>query len=268
MVEVHGFDWCQAPKRVGINAITRNILCEKHNNDLSPFDTAAKETFDAFRDQATMRNEIPPGAVPLSFRRRRINAIDLERWFLKTLLNFSSGGRLLMGEDGELPGIPPVSLLSILYRGAAFAGRSGMYIAASPGFTLIAEDTVRFAPLIKDDQRILGGLFTFRGMYVFLCLTKDGPGWAGFAFSPGIDPEWRKQRLCRPFDRIEFMPVSQFIAHEILFDWMGQRPTEHVPRVSRQDLEAAMGNVLSMQARDDAKSGRWSSPVALAKAAS
>ena len=129
LVEVHGFEWCQTPMRVGIGSLTKNILCKKHNENLSTFDDAAKATFDAFRDLSKAMNETPPGTVPTAFRRRTIDAIALERWFLKTLVNFSAFGKLKIGSDGESVGIPPPSLLEVLYRAGSFAPRAGMYIS-------------------------------------------------------------------------------------------------------------------------------------------
>ena len=48
-VTVKGLDWLNGEtKSIGIKGLTRNILCEGHNSDLSDLDAAALHTFDTF----------------------------------------------------------------------------------------------------------------------------------------------------------------------------------------------------------------------------
>ena len=121
---------------------------------------------------------------------------------------------------------------------------------------ITSNDTVRFAPLIKDQDRILGGLFTFRGLHVFLCLLESGPGTGGLAFSHDIDPEWRALSVLRPFDRMDYMPIPQFAAHEVVFNWGTQRPTLNPPVFSHQDLLNAVSTHLANVAKKPVPTGR------------
>lgn len=221
-VDVQGMPWCRdSPKRVGLDSVTRKILCSHHNNSLSPLDQAAIDAFDAFRDQVKASHEAPPGILPTTFRRAVIDALRLERWLLKTLINVSFEGDLLIGPGGNERGVPARMLVQIVYGQREFPGRSGMYVATAPGQVLQSTDTVEFAPLIKEKHRIVGALFTFRGVNLVLVLEPAGPDPDGFARSPGVGERWRSLSLLRRLRRIDYAPVPSFIAHEIVFDWEG-----------------------------------------------
>lgn len=241
-VDVHGFAWCkEAPARIGLESITRKMLCSKHNNDLSTLDQAAIDAFDAFRDQIKAMRETRPGTVPTTFRTQRIDAIRLERWLLKTLINFSFESEFVIGEAQETgPGVPSRELVEIVFGHRSFEGRSGMYVAGAVGQVSSSNDTIQFTPLIKEKRQISAGLFTFRGLNLALILRAQGPGAGGFAFSRGVDPLWRSLSLKRPFDRIDYAPIPNFVAHEIVFDWGSQRPPEVAIPFGHEDVVNAV----------------------------
>ena len=223
-IEVSGFPWCKESKRIGLNALTSKILCSKHNNALSPLDQAAIDVFDAFREQSRVANAFPRGSIPTAFSRSAIDALRVERWLLKTLVNLAYGNALFISHDGVSPGEPTKELVEIVFGLRKFSGRAGMYVAAKPGITLKSQDTVEFGPLIKDDERILGGLFILRGFHLVLCLTPEGVGVGGFTFNKTLGPPWSGMALNRPFDRVDYTPIPQFVAHQIVFDWRASRP--------------------------------------------
>jgi hypothetical protein len=49
-VLVEGFDWCEKPRKVGIDTLTRKILCTHHNSALS----TADEVIARFNDTANL----------------------------------------------------------------------------------------------------------------------------------------------------------------------------------------------------------------------
>lgn len=49
-----------------------------------------------------------------------IDGALLERWFLKTLINFSHGGQWIIGEGSHPPGLPNDELVKIAFGKAAF----------------------------------------------------------------------------------------------------------------------------------------------------
>jgi hypothetical protein len=43
-ITVQGFPWCPTPKEIPLLSAVANILCEAHNNALSPVDREAKRS--------------------------------------------------------------------------------------------------------------------------------------------------------------------------------------------------------------------------------
>src|SRR5579859_3998420 len=165
-----------------------------------------------------------------------IDALRLERWFLKTLINLSFEGPLLIGVNGAEPGRPSRDLLSIVFGDSPFAGRAGMYVAATVNHTIESKDLFQCAPLIHADKTIVGALFKFRGLHAALALYPEGPGPEGFAFNPHLGPYWRELALLRPFDRIDYAPWPQFVAHEIVFDWGSKRPAADKQYLTHEEV--------------------------------
>lgn len=238
VVEVSGLSWCKdKPVKVGIDSITRKILCTKHNNDLSPLDSAAIDAFDCFRAQARLMAELKQHTIPTSWNHCAIDARRLERWFLKTLINVTFEGPLPIGFDGE-PGKPSDNLVRTAYGHEGFKGDSGMYIGVAIGMKIETADKVRFAPLIHKGAHIVGGLFTFRGLHAVLSLDPAGLDPEFFHFSEGIDSYWRGITLRRPFDKIDFQSAPRFVAHTIVFDWGDERPrTPKPPKIEVSETE-------------------------------
>jgi hypothetical protein len=172
-IRVHGLKWCKSePKSVGVNSLTATILCRAHNSNLASLDAEAVRTFDALRRHFTWEATRKEASL-ISYLAKEtpvINAKLLERWLLKTLINLTYRSKFMIGLDGTEAGIPSKSLIDIAYGKQRFNGEAGMYIAANTGMTFASSDTVKFAPLIKDDAIVLGGFFEFRGMRIFLSL--------------------------------------------------------------------------------------------------
>jgi len=100
-VRVEGFPWCrEAPKEIGIAGLTAKILCERHNNALSPIDTAGAAAFKAFEKTARLaatRERMKPHHWNVV--RDEINGPLFERWLLKTLINICCDQGLPIGRD-------------------------------------------------------------------------------------------------------------------------------------------------------------------------
>ncbi|SHN40551.1 hypothetical protein SAMN05192549_11112 [Duganella sacchari] len=220
-VQVQGYSWCKhEPKVVGIEAITSKILCKGHNNSLTDLDAAAGHAFNAIREHCYRENQhrkvsplselmVPPAVI---------DAKLLERWLLKTLLNLSFKGDLFIGEDGTEKGVPPKSLVDTCFGSQPFEGKAGMYVAANLGMWIRSTDTIQFAPLIKDDERILGGFFEFRGIRFFLDLTKEGLQHP-LSSIPGVGDDWKNANLLRPFLAINTHVTPLIVRAIIRFQW-------------------------------------------------
>lgn len=177
-LQVQGFDWCKGKTvEVGIAGLTAKILCVKHNNDLSPIDTAGAQAFATFREirrLANVREKLKPGYRGV--KRYRIDGVGLERWFLKTLINLCFDREYPIGGGSQVAGRPSDDLVRIAYSLDSFKDRAGLYFVVRVGMKIESTDTVIFAPLIqRNGPRVEGGLFVFRGQSFLLFLEPQGP---------------------------------------------------------------------------------------------
>lgn len=175
-IAVQGFPWCKnEPKTIGLANVTAKILCRKHNSDLSDLDSAAAKFFDAIR-QATricnVRSKLKPGIWHV--KRFAVDGLKLERWFLKTLINLAWTAKHPIGPQSEMIGVPSADLVEIAFGLKQFERGAGLYTVAHVGQLIHSNDTVQFAPMIKDDLYIAGGLFVFRGFrFLFILVSKQ-----------------------------------------------------------------------------------------------
>ena len=150
------------------------------------------DAFAAFREIQGIQNV----RAKLAPRRWRvvpywIDGPKLECWFLKTLINLSLSGRSdLRWELGDAPlWSPPSEIVKPCFGLETLKPHLGLYSAAIVGQESASDDTVHFAPLIRFDKHIGGGLFGFRGYQFIVSLShakmpsrldwiKD-PGWYG-----------------------------------------------------------------------------------------
>jgi hypothetical protein len=176
-VAVQGFPWCKdAPKIVGLASLTAKILCKEHNSRLSDIDSAAGAAFDAIRQSTTLskvRNR--NSGTRWTIKRYLVDGPKLERWFLKTLINLCHGHGYRVGRDAAEDGDASTNLVEIAFGLQKFQGRAGLYSIVRVGQNIQSDDTVRFAPLIKNQQYIAGGLWSFHGFRYLLFLQHEGP---------------------------------------------------------------------------------------------
>jgi hypothetical protein len=176
-VTVQGFAWCKdEPKKIGLSNLTSKILCTRHNSQLSQVDDAGANAFRSIREMVRL-SKIREKIKNKIWRviKYEIDGRNLERWFLKTLINLSSNEEFPIGRDSRVFGRPSERLVRIAYGQEAFSGRSGLFSIVHQGMKLDSTDTIHFSPLIKANHHIEGGIFSFRGFIFLLFLEEDGP---------------------------------------------------------------------------------------------
>ena len=181
IVYVSGFDWCEGEqKQIGINSLVRKILCVKHNNLLSDSDNEAVKALDLFRYEST------GSAERQSNQGRIINGIFLEKWLVKTAINFSIGGNRHIGvgmNDSEV-GHPSPYLLAVAFGDLNLSHGMGAYFLYPTGYYPYIPGEIIVMPIIKDDY-IGGFYFGLRGQPVFLNLI---PGTSPNVFNSSVTP--------------------------------------------------------------------------------
>jgi hypothetical protein len=174
-VTVHGFSWCPEPKQIGIASLTANILCTKHNSDLSPVDDGGAAAFHAMREMMRISNIRKNMRRVTNVVRHEYDGPLLERWLLMTLINICYKGEKPIGEGAEV-GKPTEQLVRIAYGLEPFPRGAGLSWIVRVGMQAHSTDTVKFAPIFRHGQYIDGGHFIFRGQALFLNLWPGGPG--------------------------------------------------------------------------------------------
>jgi hypothetical protein len=177
VVTARGFSWCDGgEKTIGMSSLTAKILCERHNNELSPLDAAASQAFTTFRELARLYE------VRLKMKARRWTVVHdridgrlLERWFLKTLINMCIDSSERIGPQSVCAGVPDESLVKIAFGRDSFHGRAGLYGAGHAGQNIRCAEELHANVLVKNAQVIGGALFQFRGFCFLLFLDEGGP---------------------------------------------------------------------------------------------
>jgi len=172
---VTGFSWCRdKPKEIPARSLTAHILCKSHNGALSPVDAVAGAAFRALRDALLLVAE--RRALRNRQWEHRVFAIPeadlLERWFLKTMLNFivtKPGDLRWRSTDHEAREIP-VMLLRLAFGLEKFASPMGLYIGAAVNEQVALSESIIFSPLAYNGPNLVGGLFSFGGWRFILHL--------------------------------------------------------------------------------------------------
>ncbi|MEL7941686.1 hypothetical protein [Pseudomonas delhiensis] len=175
-VRVSGFDWCMGEERViGINALQRRFLCEKHNNELSDADAAAKKAIDGFEQGG---NET------------LLSGILLERWLVKTAVNLSVGGNLHIGHgmSDSKPGWPSPYLLAVAFGDEILSAKMGAYFLCPVTRYEHRVGEILVVPIHRAGQ-IGGFVFGLRGQYIFLSLFPGHIPPSVGVLAPGLLPE-------------------------------------------------------------------------------
>lgn len=218
-VSVQGFQWCKTePKIVSLASATAKILCEKHNSALSPLDTEAANYMQVVREHLLLSEaRSRPRFTAFHVRYLNVNAKLLERWLLKVLINLCFDSEMLIGLDGELAGKPPQSLVEVCFGEAEFQGKAGMYVASYNGMSMDMGEMLKFSPLVRRDNRIVGGLYTVAGVNFLLSLDPLGPP-LNLPEVPGIEDQWLNAQLQGKFREIK-TEIGHCLSHVIRFKW-------------------------------------------------
>ena len=81
--------------------------------------------------------------------RLEIDGAGLERWFLKTLISITAGGKERIGPKSLAPGELSADLVEIAYGLRKFVPNAGLYSSAEMGETITSEDRVTIIPFFN-----------------------------------------------------------------------------------------------------------------------
>ena len=103
-----------------------------------------------------------------------VDSRKLERWCLKTVLNFSFGRNLIIGPGTHEPGTVPVELARVAFGLEEFAVGRGIYTAFRQGETFNLDDHFNYVAKAHEAHLVMGsfGLCGLR-FYLNLFPTAD-----------------------------------------------------------------------------------------------
>ena len=157
-IETRGPDWLRnKSKQIGIGSLEANVLCQKHNSDLSPLDAFMGRLIlklDYIRDNDGKKEEFV------------FDGDNLERFFLKMI---ACG---LAAQGKEVPRL----WLDILFRGQTFTGASGLYVYSST----ISEDKLHSREMFTWEEFDGGARVWFIILNVFLLQPEHADKQLGF----------------------------------------------------------------------------------------
>ena len=137
----------------GISSLVAKVLCVNHNSELSRFDIAGLEMFDAMDQIDSAAGEYGSSPIPI-----HVNGDDFERWMLKALCGGLFSGNLPVAGKSHKAVNPPMEWIKILCVSARFPTGCGLYVrAGTPGVVFETEPSVfRVAAEFDADNRVVG----------------------------------------------------------------------------------------------------------------
>lgn len=158
---VKGFPWLEKDvgKILTPSCLVGNILCERHNNALSPLDAVAIRFFKAFNqieqefaDENTANNE----TVFL------FNGQDIERWMLKTLFGIICSKNALTYEAKIINWAPKTTWLNMLFGTQKFQFNCGIHYIAEKGKKRPMYEGLDFAPITNENNDVYGAIIQLK----------------------------------------------------------------------------------------------------------
>src|ERR1017187_4370695 len=173
-IMVQGLDWCKdAPNSIPIKSFTGKILCERHNNGLSEVDAAVKQSLDTLREAAILfiaREKVR--ARHWALKSFNADMLLLERWCLKTLINFNQHDGFPIDPEAPEPHKPTKELVEVAFGLKRFADPSGLYVIFRSGDQFTLNEGDFSISTMRMGERLAGAEFSLWGVPFFLNLLS------------------------------------------------------------------------------------------------
>ena len=175
---VVGLPWLKREEHRKLNpaSLVANILCDRHNNVLSPLDAVAIRFFKAL-DQ--IEQEFLNEKTACKERVFLFNGHDIERWMLKTLCGFLYSNNASTLEGETIHWKPNITWLNMLFGTQKFPVGCGIYYEAKIGEKRDLYQGVDFSILLNQNDAAGGaiiGLKENKFALVMLTPSEDKQG--------------------------------------------------------------------------------------------
>lgn len=170
---------------IGVNSLSSKMLCGRHNEALSPLDTAVATFFEFFKeDQLDVATHMGTGEFDRTFT--MINGPILQLWLLKVIWGVLEARAIQISCDIAERfrlGVTKETLSEILWRGAPWPRHWGMYMFNHQGHPHepVKLNSTRIR-MVDVNGEILGGAVRLSGFE--FCMAFEQPNVPG-VFQPG-----------------------------------------------------------------------------------
>lgn len=211
-VRVAGWPWAATAKEVGLNALTKKILCTRHNSELGGgADVEAAHLMECLDKALQIKPSVAKDRVSVRLQISEVNLPLLERWALKTLINITVGSEYVLGVEGGSPGAPSDALVAIAFGQRQFSGRAGLYFATNVNLDVREGGGYAVTPFADQSRQIVGASFFFKGIHMTLWLDpKEPPQRVPFSRPEGTAPPFAELRKGLP--ELHYAPAPGVVA--------------------------------------------------------
>jgi hypothetical protein len=178
-IDVTGLPWFDGTRTSKASELVANVLCERHNNALSPVDSTIGLFYDALR---------------AFYEGREIEAVvdgeHLERWALKVWFGIMSSGNLRRPDGARVRQVPTPPQLLYLFGYEELPEGWGLHVLTSPG-KIMESDTEfhwnpnTYGPGHPEAGAIFGSTVQLMAFSYMTALSKVRFGDNGGFYRPG-----------------------------------------------------------------------------------
>ena len=179
IINLEGVPWIPEGemKRVPVDSLTANVLCDRHNRAFSPLDRIGIEFFRAVKQYSV-------AAYAGNERVSAFNGRDIERWMLKTLYGLLASRTLQVQHGVRIKTDIDMRCVELLYDKVPFSPSRGLFVRTEPGHPVQTKRSLSVSPVTNDAKRTLNGLRLTIVGFDFLLTTSPVPAESS-AFRPG-----------------------------------------------------------------------------------
>jgi hypothetical protein len=174
-IAIDGVPWLPGgkKKRIGINSLTANILCKRHNQTLSPLDDAAGKFF---RKLQAIHVDLQHKSLSRKHSLVIMSGETAELWMLKLACGLfysknaaEDGARLIVDHHLNEKLVQEALFRSLWHDGC------GLYMKAPQGPRTPDTDAISMEPLIAwSENQVVGSAVTFAGLEFQLIFDAIG----------------------------------------------------------------------------------------------
>lgn len=149
----------------------------------------------------------------------KVDAALVERWLIKTLINFAFERDMHIADRSAPVGQPPDWLVATCFGRRPLLGHAGMYFASKDGVRLSLSDEMKYWSMTDQPSGglLLGGAFELHGVKLLLHLLPDEPP-VPPSHHIGEKPGWRELDLHRRHPNVT-VKAGIWPSQIIDFDW-------------------------------------------------